>query len=362
MKIVTVIGTRPQIIKYAILSKAIRESGKIESILIETGQHYDSNMNAVFFEELDIEPPKYSLNVGSSNHGHQTGQMLSVIEEILMHEEPAGVIVFGDTNSTIAGALAASKLNIPVFHIESGLRSFNRRMPEEINRVLTDHISTLLFSPTEEAVSNLRKEGIDGALIYNYGDVMYDAAVHYGKRQSSILDDLSIQHKQFILATIHRAETTDNPTVLQDVFTFLNRIAESEKVVLPLHPRTRKKIQESGIDRILNDNILLIDPVSYINMVKLERSARVIVTDSGGVQKEAYFHKTPCLTLRSETEWNELIHHGWNKLVNPNDIEIAMSAFNNITPGNPEAKLYGGGDACTLIVHQIEEYLRHRKV
>jgi UDP-GlcNAc3NAcA epimerase len=320
MKILTVVGARPQFIKLAPLSKILRENG-INEIIVHTGQHYDENMNDLFFKELEIPDPDYNLGIGSGNHGEQTGRMLIEIEKIILKEKPNLVIVYGDTNSTLAGALAASKLHIKLAHVEAGLRSFNKRMPEEINRVLTDHVSDILFCPTQTAVENLKNEGITNG-VYLVGDVMFDALLHFSKisdMKSNILERLNINQKEYYLATIHRAENTDDHERLKNILTAISKM--DEIVVFPIHPRTRKMVNYYGLNGLLkNNNVKVIDPVGYLDMLKLEKNAKAILTDSGGVQKEAFWLKVPCITLRDETEWIETVNLGWNRLVG-SDVE-----------------------------------------
>lgn len=332
MKILTVVGARPQFIKLAPFSKVLRENG-VNEIIVHTGQHYDENMNDLFFKELEIPEPDYNLGIGSGNHGEQTGKMLIEIEKIILKENPDLVIVYGDTNSTLAGALAASKLHIKLAHVEAGLRSFNKRMPEEINRVLTDHVSDILFCPTQTAVENLKNEGITKG-VYLVGDVMFDALLHFSKisdMKSNILERLNIKPKEYYLATIHRAENTDDHERLKNILTAFSKM--NEIVVFPIHPRTRKMINYYGVGDLLeNDNIKLIDPVGYLDMLKLEKNAKAILTDSGGVQKEAFWLKVPCITLRDETEWIETVDLGWNRLVG-SDVEKILEAVRNLKFG-----------------------------
>lgn len=353
MKLVTVVGARPQFIKAAALSRVLRTRSNVQEVLVHTGQHYDSNMSAVFFEELDIPRPDIELNVGSSGHGAQTGRMLEVLEATLLAEKPDWVLVYGDTNSTLAGALAAAKLHVPIAHVEAGLRSFNKRMPEEINRILTDHISDLLFAPTQAAVENLRKEGIDCDRIHLTGDVMYDAALYYRKKSdatSRILSSLQLDAKSYILATIHRAENTDDMERLKTILHGLIGAAEEWPVVLPLHPRTRRALERQDLLSLASHKLTLLEPVGYLDMVQLERNASVIVTDSGGVQKESYFYRVPCVTLRNETEWIELVETGWNRLVPPKDSDdIRSSILNAIGTQGQFVELYGGGTAAGKI-------------
>jgi len=341
MKIVTIVGARPQFIKAAVVSRAIENHNlksfpkeNLKEVLVHTGQHYDYLMDRIFFEELEIPKPHYHLGVGSGSHGKQTGVMLERIEDVLHKEKPGAVLVYGDTNSTLAGALVAAKLNILVAHVEAGLRSYNRRMPEEVNRLATDHLSAFLFCPTSQAIKNLEKEGIrpgKGRIVKNVGDVMYDSILYYSKlaeQKSTILKDLGLinlqsafprpgrggRNPQYYLATLHRAENTDDPKRLKSILKALHEIGKEALVVLPLHPRTKKVMNRYHLlpER---DRVKLIDPVSYFNMLVLEKHARAILTDSGGVQKEAYWFKVPCLTLRDETEWVETVKSGWNVVV-----------------------------------------------
>ena len=312
LKVVTVVGARPQFIKAAPVTHALAAQG-IEEFLVHTGQHFDDNMSAVFFEELGIREPWRNLHVGGGPHGQMTARMLEQVEAVLLEVKPDWMLVYGDTNSTLAGALAAAKLHIPVAHVEAGLRSFNKRMPEEINRVLTDHVSTLLFCPTGTAVTNLVKEGITKG-VEQTGDVMYDvalAAAAQARTRSRILETLSLADKQYDVATVHRAENTDDPSRLRAVLDWLKARARERKLVLPLHPRTRKAIDAAGLDI---DGIALCAPLGYLDMTRLVLSAAAVYTDSGGLQKEAYFHRVPCVTLRDETEWVETVEAGWNRL------------------------------------------------
>jgi UDP-GlcNAc3NAcA epimerase len=331
MKIVTVVGARPQFIKASAVSRTIesfnKERKRIEEILVHTGQHYDDCMDKIFFEELQLPKPDYHMGVGSGSHARQTGIMLERIETVLEKERPDLVMVYGDTNSTLAGALAAAKLNIPVAHVEAGLRSYNRRMPEEINRLVADHLSTFLFCPTTQGVKNLMKEGIKNSrarIVKNVGDVMYDSILYYSEiagKRSTILEDLGfLTHDSkllthnYYLATLHRAENTDHPKRLKSILRGLNEIAKDIPVILPLHPRTKKMMEVYHLESAAV-KIKRIEPVSYLNMLKLEKNARAIFTDSGGVQKEAFWFRVPCFTLRDETEWVETVESGWNTLV-----------------------------------------------
>lgn len=357
-KIVTVVGARPQFIKAAPVSRVLRQVAR--EVLVNTGQHYDYNMAGIFFDELDIPRPDYDLGVGSGSHGWQTGTMLAKVEEVLLNERPDGVLVYGDTNSTLAGALAAAKLHIPVFHVEAGLRSFNRRMPEEINRVLTDHLSAVLFPPTDTAVKNLAREGIIRH-VYQVGDVMYDAVL-YNLRVAKAkyrLEDFGLEEKDYFLATIHRAENTNDKVRLRKTFEALASL--DVLVYLPLHPRTEKKLEEYGLINYVKsvDNIWLRPPVSYLEMLFLEFHAKGIITDSGGVQKEAYFMKVPCYTMREETEWVETVEAGWNRLIDP--FTDDLSAYIHQQPSLPYIEnLYGDGQAAQKIVKHILDYFRER--
>ena len=313
LKILTIVGARPQFIKAAALSRAIAETDGLSEVMVHTGQHFDPNMSAVFFEELGIPMPRHHLDINGGGHGEMTGRMLMAIEPVVLAEKPDWVVVYGDTNSTLAGALVASKLHIPLAHVEAGLRSFNRRMPEEVNRIVSDHLSTLNLCPTSAAVSNLAAEGVVKG-VRHVGDVMYDAtlfAIENSARNSDPVASLGLTPKGYALATIHRAENTDDPHQLRKVVQFLQERAQRHPVVLPLHPRTRQSALKFGIELA---ELRVIEPVGYFRMSQLLHSAREVYTDSGGVQKEAYFHRVPCVTLRGETEWTETISHGWNRL------------------------------------------------
>ncbi len=409
MKIATIIGARPQFIKAAAVSRAIAihnrdvsrltpNSSRLTEILIHTGQHYDDDMSAIFFRELEIPEPNYNLEVGSGPHGRQTGRMLAAIEEVLIDEKPDWVLIYGDTNSTLAGALAAAKLHIPIAHVEAGLRSFNRRMPEEINRIVADQLSTLLFCPSQTAVDNLAAEGIGkneglypffsqkklGAVpvfsevtaaekmgaVPNFqtvaltGDVMADAlqfAATKATAQSDILARLGLKPQGYLLATLHRAENTDDPDRLGVIITALSELAAQEPVILPLHPRTKKILErtlnlEPGTlniePRTLNlerPSLRFLDPVGYFDIIALEKSARMLLTDSGGMQKEAYWLKVPCITLRDETEWVETVESGWNILTGADRNRI-VTAVQNFTPPKDHLPLYGGGHAAEKIL------------
>jgi UDP-GlcNAc3NAcA epimerase len=345
MKVVSVVGARPQFIKAALVSRELRKEHT--EVLIHTGQHYDYLLSAVFFDELGIPEPDYNLEVGSASHGRQTGEMLIRIEETLLKERPNWVLVYGDTNSTLAGALAASKLHIPVAHVEAGLRSFNREMPEEINRVLTDHVSALLFCPTETAVRNLSREGITEG-VHDVGDVMYDAVLYnigIAEQRSCVLEKLELDSKGYLLSTIHRPQNTDRVANLRAILGAFNAL--DEIVVLPMHPRTRQTIER--LNYALRPHVKVIEPVSYLDMLVLEKNARLILTDSGGVQKEAYFLGIPCVTLRKETEWVETVEDGWNVLVGA-ETERIMAAICEFSPqGQPHQK-FGNGQAFRRVI------------
>ena len=362
MKIATIIGARPQFIKAAVVSRAIAESNKlvtsnsslVTEVIVHTGQHYDHNMSEVFFKELEIPEPHLNLEVGSGYHGQQTGQMLIKLEEVMLSEKPDWVLVYGDTNSTLAGALAAVKLHIPVAHVEAGLRSFNKSMPEEHNRVLTDHCSDLLFCPTSAAVKNLKIEGVTNG-VHRVGDVMFDSVLFNTElaiKRSKILETLKLQNKAYALATVHRAENTDDSYRLKAIFEALEKISsEGIRVVLPLHPRTRKLYDAL---RFSGAKIKIIEPVSYLDMLQLEQQARLILTDSGGVQKEAYWMKVPCITLRDETEWIETVKAGWNILAGADRDKIVESAKTDHKPSK-QYPAYGDGKAGEKIVDILRQ-------
>lgn len=352
MKVITVVGARPQFIKAAPVSKELRKH--FNEILIHTGQHYDDNMSKVFFEELGIPMPDYNLKIGSGNHGKMTGEMLTKLEEIYINEKPDCVLVYGDTNSTLAGALAASKLLIPVIHVEAGLRSFNKAMPEEQNRVLTDNISKLLLVPTLDAEKNLKNEGIEKG-VYNIGDVMYDAVLMFkekSKLKEGLLEKLNIKKNEYILTTIHRAENTNDIDRLKNIIEALNE--SNEIIVLPLHPRTKKFINDYGLK--LGENIKVIEPVGYLEMLMLEANSKKIVTDSGGVQKEAYFMEKACVTMRDETEWVETVEVGWNIIVGTDKHKI-LEGINRFTPNKEHPQIFGDGKASIKIVELIKEFI-----
>ena len=348
-KIVTILGARPQFIKAAAVSAVLSEA--FEEVLVHTGQHYDPNMSDVFFEELNIPKPRYHLNIGSGSHGAMTGAMLTEIEKVLEIERPDFVMVYGDTNSTLAGALAASKMLIPLIHVEAGLRSFNKAMPEEQNRILTDHVSDLLFVPTETARIHLEREGITTG-VHLVGDVMYDGILHFtqiAKEKSTILEKLQLDEKEFILCTSHRAENTNDVRRLSAIFNALNH--SNETIILPLHPRTLKYVSDYKI--AVSENVRVIEPIGYLDMVRLESTAKKILTDSGGVQKEAFFLGVPCITMRDETEWVETIENGWNTLVGADEHKI-LQAITHFNPVNERIDYFGKGDAG----HQMREIIK----
>ena len=351
MKIISIVGARPQFIKCAPVSTELRK--KHEEILIHTGQHYDNELSAVFFEELEIPKPDYNLGVGSGLHGGQTGKILIAVEKVLLKEAPDMVIVYGDTNSTLAGALAAAKLPIKLAHVEAGLRSFDRRMPEEINRVLTDHASDILFCPTQTAVENLKKEGVVG--IYNVGDVMFDALLHnkeIAENKSTILEDSGLGHKQYLVATIHRPSNTDDKRNLQNIVDAFCEVDET--IIFPVHPRTAKYLEEYGLYEKLKKHAKLIKPLGYLDFLKLMAHARKILTDSGGVQKEAYMLKVPCITLRTNTEWIETVEDGWNVLVGVNKERI-IRMVNEFVPDIMQRNVFGDGKASGRVVKIVGE-------
>ena len=354
MKVLTVVGARPQFIKASVVSAQFAATPGITEVLVHTGQHYDENMSDVFFRELGMRTPDHRLAIGGGGHGEMTGRMLVEVERVLLQEKPDVLLVYGDTNSTLAGALGAAKLHIPVAHVEAGLRSFNMRMPEEINRILTDRVSTWLFAPTDEAVRHLAREGISGDAVVNVGDVMYDVALHHGRRAEAqgrgVLDRLGAQDGRYVLATVHRAENTDVPERLRAIVAGLSAVAADMDVVWPLHPRTRKVIEAAGLTVGLPSRLRMIEPQGYLDMVRLERAAAVIATDSGGVQKEAFFHRVPCVTLRDETEWTELVDAGWNSLCSPQDSRLVADALlGSIGRVGRSVQPYGDGNAARLI-------------
>lgn len=342
--VLTVLGARPQFIKAAPVSRAITEAGLTE-IIVHTGQHFDALMSDVFFEELDIPKPSYNLEVNSLGHGAMTGRMLEKLEEVMLAEKPAIILIYGDTNSTLAGALAGAKLNIPVAHIEAGLRSFNRRMPEEVNRVVADHVSALLFCPTQSAVDNLAAEGITQG-VHAVGDVMFDttlAAVKRAEGRSTIIETHGLKPRGYAVATVHRAENTEDPERFARVISWLEEATRTIPVVMPVHPRTRKLLATTGR---VPAGLTLIDPIGYLDMARLLSQATAVFTDSGGLQKEAYFHRIPCVTLRDETEWVETIEMGWNRLWVKPDYAPRRDILD-----------YGTGQSAKTIANLIREFL-----
>ena len=374
MKIVTIIGARPQIIKAAALSRAIKThfAKDIQEIIVHTGQHYDDNMSQVFFDELGIPRPDYNLHVGSASHGVQTARMIEGIEDILTKEQPDFIVLYGDTNSTLAGAVAAAKIHVPIVHIEAGLRSFNKAMPEEINRIVCDHCSTLLFSPTLAGVENLKREGfpmgnggpykIDNPKVYHCGDIMYDNSLYFSsiaEEKTDIIKRLELIDKPYVLATIHRDTNTDYPERLSAIFRSIMKLSEGCQIVLPLHPRTAKLLK-TNLDENLQkqifscQNIRLIPPVSFLEMIALERHAQLVMTDSGGVQKEAYFFKKPCIILRPETEWVEIVETG-NAILADADEDRIMQAWQHFkaTPPTVFPEIFGDGHAAEFMLKQM---------
>jgi UDP-GlcNAc3NAcA epimerase len=351
MRIMTIVGARPQFIKAHPISKEIRKNH--EEIIIHTGQHYDYNMSGAFFEELGIPKPDYNLGINSSNESDKFGKMILEIGKLILELNPDLVIVYGDTDSTLAGAIAANKNSIKLAHIESGLRSFDKSMPEEINRIITDQCATFLFCPTKTSVENLKKEGIERN-VYNSGDVMYDAILSFKKlAKKQILDELNLKQSEYFLATIHRKSNTNNKENLKNI---LEAFKESnEKIVFPIHPRTKKFLEEHGLNLEM-PNVKLIPPVTYLEMLALEENAKKILTDSGGIQKEAFFLKVPCITLRDNTEWTETVSNGWNILVGA-DKEKIINAINNFNPKTNQEEHYGDGKATEKIVSIIEKII-----
>ncbi len=363
ISIITVVGARPQFIKAAAVSRAVAAFNRtdppvrLNECIVHTGQHYDQNMSKVFFDQLSIPRPDVNLQVGSGPHGRQTGAMLEKLEEILLAARPDWVLVYGDTNSTLAGALAAAKLHIPVAHVEAGLRSYNRRMPEEINRIVADHLSTLLLCPTPTAVDNLTKEDITKG-VHNVGDVMYDSVLFnadLARKSSSIMQTLKLKPQSYYLATIHRAENTDNPARLAGILQAFRQI--DAPIILPMHPRTQKTL--GSAEKGIAQNVRIIEPVAYLDMLTLEAGARIILTDSGGVQKEAYWFGKPCITLRDETEWVELVHAGCNRVVGA-ETRAIVSAVNEFEsagaalPADRPTDLYGDGHSAEKIAARLK--------
>lgn len=355
MKILTIVGARPQFIKASALSRAVKKFNNVEEIIVHTGQHFDKNMSAIFFEEMEIPTPKYQLEINSLSHGAMTGRMLEEIEKVILIEKPDCLLVYGDTNSTLAGALAAKKLQVKVAHVEAGLRSFNMAMPEEVNRILTDRISDFLFCPTDTAIKNLAKEGYGNidCRIVKTGDVMYDAALFYAKKaavNSTVLEANSLIKNEYILATIHRQENTDNEENLTQIVKALNQINSQYDVIVPIHPRTRKILEQKGI----SPSFKIIDPVGYIDMVQLTANAKLIMTDSGGLQKEAFFFQKNCVTMREQTEWVELVDNGFNITTGASHTKI-MAGFDAMISkqNNFDMNLYGTGQASEEIIEAL---------
>lgn len=351
MKIVTILGARPQFIKAAALSRAIAKHNELQEVIVHTGQHYDENMSDVFFRQMEIPEPAYNLNITSSFHGAMTGRMMEEIEKVLVQEKPDTVLVYGDTNSTLAGALAAKKLHRKLAHVEAGLRSFNTQMPEEINRILTDRISDILFCPSQHAVSNLNNEGFNNfpCSIHVVGDIMKDVALFYKNRGQM---PAFVVPENFVLATLHRAENTDNPARLRVLMETLNIIAEDIGVILPLHPRTKARLSEIPLS--MNQNILIVEPVGYLEMVYLLTHCSLVITDSGGLQKEAFFFEKYCITIREETEWTELVERGYNVIAGTSMEKILSTKKNFIgKPFRLDPLLYGVGDTAEKIIHAL---------
>ncbi len=352
MKIISVVGARPQFIKLAILSKELRENHN--EIIIHTGQHYDDNMSKYFFEEMQIAKPDYNLNIGSGSHGKQTAEMLIGLEDIFLHQKPDVVITFGDTNTTLATGLAATKLNIPVAHVEAGLRSHNREMPEEINRILTDHISDYLFAPTLTAMENIKIENLYGKP-FLVGDVMYDSLLYYGKiaeQKSRILKNLKLKQKEYILLTLHRPYNVDNIQKLQNIFSALKQTKRF--IVLPVHPRSRKMIESTNT--IIPENISIIEPLGYLDFIFLQKHSEKIITDSGGIQKEAYLNGIPCITIRPETEWIETVEAGWNVLVGDKKDQLIENCL-HFKPSHNRPRYFGDGNSSKKIISILESHL-----
>ena len=355
MKILTVVGARPQFVKAAVISRLISQETDLEEVLVHTGQHFDSSMSDVFFDQMDITKPQYQLEVNSLSHGAMTGRMLEKIEEVLFIEKPDVVLVYGDTNSTLAGALAAQKLHIPVAHVEAGLRSFNMKMPEEGNRIVTDRLSSILFAPTTTAVKNLKDEGYDNfpIEIVECGDIMLDAALYYAKDSESKAKLNFELPEKYIVCTLHRAENTDDPQRLASIVKALNEIHKEIEIIIPLHPRTKKMLAKSGIEL----NVHSIDPVGYFEMIELLKNCTLVMTDSGGLQKEAYFFSKPCITLRDETEWTELVENNYNVLVGSNydRIKSAVEKMSSISL-DFSSRLYGDGNSGQKIIQKLRDY------
>jgi len=361
-KIVTVVGARPQFIKAGVVSRIIRDnfSDRLDEILIHTGQHYDKNMSDIFFKQLDLPQPKVNLEIGSSSHGQQTGKMLSQLEQVFIQEKPDMVVVYGDTNSTLAGALAAAKIHLPVAHVEAGLRSWNRKMPEEINRVMVDHISNLLFCPSDVSINNLKQEGIVEGVIKT-GDVMHDSALYCAKKAEEekenfnrVCEEFNVSSGNYFLATVHRAENTDQIENLKQIISSFDNLPQ--KVVWPVHPRTKRTMEENKI--VCGNNVVLTSPFSYLDMILFLKNAAMVLTDSGGVQKEAMFFETPCVTLRSETEWTETLESGWNLLSDIDSDQILKTVeIHSKTPKKNTEQIYGTGKSADKVITAILSFL-----
>ncbi len=379
MKIITIVGARPQIIKAAAISRAIAARNMVEEIIIHTGQHYDDNMSEIFFRELGIPLPNINLKVGSGSHGEQTAIMIEKIEKVLIEEKPNAIVVYGDTNSTLATAVAASKIHVPIVHVEAGLRSFNKKMPEEVNRIMCDHVSTLLFSPTNTGLSNLINEGfnlnsdgnatMDNPQIYHCGDVMYDNSIYFSAlsdKQSNLINDLGIEENKFILSTVHRNDNTDNVENLQNIFQSFIEIGQMYQlpIILPLHPRTSKMMEKILPKELLikireSKYIRIIPPASFLDIISLEKNCKLVITDSGGVQKEAYFFKKPCIILRPQTEWVEIVETGSAVITDANKQKIIAAVadfFSNKKLNFPP--VFGDGKAAEFIVDEITKQLK----
>jgi UDP-GlcNAc3NAcA epimerase len=356
LKIVTVVGARPQFIKAAAVSRVIcgDYADRVQEVIVHTGQHYDSNMSQVFFDELGIPAPKHHLEISGGGHGAMTGRMLQALEKVLEQEKPDWVLIYGDTNSTLAAALAAVKMHIPVAHVEAGLRSFNMRMPEEVNRTVADRVSTLLFCPTQVAVDNLLSEGVTAG-VHLVGDVMFDVSLYYrdqARRRSDALQRHGLAEGNYVLTTCHRAENTDDPARLEAILRALGDVAEKLPVLLPLHPRTRNIVAARGLEAALG-KVRIVEPLSFMDMVRLEQSAKVVLTDSGGVQKEAFFYEVPCVTMRDETEWTETVDLGWNQLVGADRVKIVAAVLGATRPAGAASRPYGDGTASQAIIEQL---------
>jgi UDP-GlcNAc3NAcA epimerase len=379
MKIITIVGARPQIIKAAAISRAIAARNGVQEIIIHTGQHYDDNMSEIFFRELGIPLPNINLKVGSGSHGEQTAIMIDKIEKVLIEEKPNAIVVYGDTNSTLATAVAASKIHVPIVHVEAGLRSFNKRMPEEVNRIMCDHVSTLLFSPTKTGLSNLVNEGfnlssngnatMDNPQIYHCGDVMYDNSIYFSElsdKQSNLINELGIEENKFILSTVHRNDNTDNVENLQNIFQSFIEIGEMYQlpIILPLHPRTSKMMEKilpiELLTKIIESKyIRIIPPASFLDIISLEKNCKLVITDSGGVQKEAYFFKKPCIILRPQTEWVEIVETGSAVITDANKQKIIAAVaefFSNKELAFPP--VFGDGKAAEFIVDEVVKQLK----